>query len=128
MVDRFAAASGDFNPLHVSDSYARTTPFGKRVVHGVCALLGCCGFFRPPSGHYPAALRVVFHQPLFPDLDYELRVSWPSVQQAVAHLIDGSTQLMEVTFDFRSGAAPVADLPRAGTGATLCDADRKSVV
>jgi len=33
-VAAFAAASGDRNPLHVDRSYARTTPFGERVVHG----------------------------------------------------------------------------------------------
>jgi NAD(P)-dependent dehydrogenase (short-subunit alcohol dehydrogenase family)/acyl dehydratase len=33
-VAAFAAASGDRNPLHVDRGYARTTPFGDRVVHG----------------------------------------------------------------------------------------------
>jgi len=37
-VDAFAALSGDYNPLHVDDAYANTTPFKKRVVHGM--LLG----------------------------------------------------------------------------------------
>ena len=30
----FAGISGDFNPLHVNEQYARTTPFGARVAHG----------------------------------------------------------------------------------------------
>jgi NAD(P)-dependent dehydrogenase (short-subunit alcohol dehydrogenase family)/acyl dehydratase len=30
----FARNSGDFNPLHVSDDYARGTTFQKRIVHG----------------------------------------------------------------------------------------------
>jgi 3-hydroxybutyryl-CoA dehydratase len=37
-IDTFASLSGDSNPLHVDEEYARTTPFGKRVVHGM--LLG----------------------------------------------------------------------------------------
>ncbi|MCG3127474.1 MAG: (R)-specific enoyl-CoA hydratase [Phycisphaerae bacterium] len=31
----FAGASGDFNPLHVDEEYARRTVFGQRVAHGI---------------------------------------------------------------------------------------------
>jgi 3-oxoacyl-[acyl-carrier protein] reductase len=34
-VDEFAHLSGDFSPLHVDPEYARTTEFGKCVVHGI---------------------------------------------------------------------------------------------
>lgn len=34
-VSRFAALTGDHNPLHVDPEYARTTEFGKPVVHGM---------------------------------------------------------------------------------------------
>ncbi|MFB6122555.1 MAG: CBS domain-containing protein [Haloferacaceae archaeon] len=37
-VERFARASGDTNPLHLDDEYARGTRFGRRIVHGVLAL------------------------------------------------------------------------------------------
>lgn len=37
-VRAFADLSGDQNPLHMDDAYARATPFGGRVVHGM--LLG----------------------------------------------------------------------------------------
>ena len=37
-VDGFAALSGDSNPLHMDDNFARRTTFGRRVVHGM--LLG----------------------------------------------------------------------------------------
>jgi 3-hydroxybutyryl-CoA dehydratase len=30
----FAGISGDFNPVHVNEEYARTTPFGRRIAHG----------------------------------------------------------------------------------------------
>ncbi|MCG9875616.1 MAG: MaoC family dehydratase [Leptospiraceae bacterium] len=30
----FAGISGDFNPLHMNDEYAKTTIFGKRIAHG----------------------------------------------------------------------------------------------
>lgn len=34
-VEAFAALTGDYNPLHISDEYAAGTAFGKRVVHGM---------------------------------------------------------------------------------------------
>ena len=30
----FAGITGDFNPMHVNEEYAATTPFGKRIAHG----------------------------------------------------------------------------------------------
>jgi 3-hydroxybutyryl-CoA dehydratase len=31
----FAELTGDFNPVHVDDEYARTTRFGRRIAHGM---------------------------------------------------------------------------------------------
>jgi 3-hydroxybutyryl-CoA dehydratase len=31
----FAQASGDTNPVHLDDAYAVTTPFGRRIAHGM---------------------------------------------------------------------------------------------
>jgi len=35
MLDNFAKLSGDYNPLHMDNDYAKTTKFEKRVVHGM---------------------------------------------------------------------------------------------
>ena len=34
-VFEFAFASGDFNPLHIDDEYAKRTVFGRRIAHGI---------------------------------------------------------------------------------------------
>jgi len=34
-VDTFGYLSGDLNPLHMEDEFAKHTPFGRRVVHGM---------------------------------------------------------------------------------------------
>jgi 3-hydroxybutyryl-CoA dehydratase len=31
----FAELTGDFNPVHTDDEYARTTRFGRRIAHGM---------------------------------------------------------------------------------------------
>ena len=35
VVEAFAELSGDTNPLHLDEAYARTTSFGQRVAHGM---------------------------------------------------------------------------------------------
>ena len=35
MLNNFAEISGDHNPLHMDENYARTTRFGKRLCHGM---------------------------------------------------------------------------------------------
>lgn len=36
-IEAFAAVSGDTNPVHLDAAYARTTPFGERIAHGMLA-------------------------------------------------------------------------------------------
>ena len=34
-ITAFAGLSGDFNPLHTDAEFAKTTPFGERIAHGM---------------------------------------------------------------------------------------------
>ncbi len=36
-IEAFAAISGDTNPVHLDEAYARATPFGGRIAHGMLA-------------------------------------------------------------------------------------------
>ncbi|MFC0385804.1 MaoC family dehydratase [Muricoccus vinaceus] len=38
MVMTYAELTGDFTPVHTDEEYARTTPFGTRVAHGLFGL------------------------------------------------------------------------------------------
>jgi acyl dehydratase len=37
-IDTFADMTGDYTPVHTDEAYARTTPFGTRVAHGLLGL------------------------------------------------------------------------------------------
>jgi len=34
-IELYAKVSGDTNPVHLDDDYAKTTPFGQRIAHGM---------------------------------------------------------------------------------------------
>ena len=38
MIDRYARASGDHNPIHTDPDFARTTPMGGTIAHGMLVL------------------------------------------------------------------------------------------
>jgi 3-hydroxybutyryl-CoA dehydratase len=64
----FAGITGDFNPLHINEEFAKTQMFGKRVVHGafssglISAVLGT-KLFGP--GVLYASQTVRFEKPVY---------------------------------------------------------------
>ena len=58
-VVNFAGLTGDFDPLHVDHEYARTTPFGKPIAHGLLGLSFVAGLGSTnPSVHTVAFVEV----------------------------------------------------------------------
>ena len=52
-IKAYAKASGDMNPIHVDEEFAKKTPFGERVAHGMLTLcIGSALIFR--LGQYVA--------------------------------------------------------------------------
>ena len=37
-INLYAGASGDFNPVHIDETFARQTPFGGTIAHGMLCL------------------------------------------------------------------------------------------
>ncbi len=69
MVRQFAEVSGDKNPIHLDDEYAKTTPFGQRIAHGMlgAALISrALGMNLGPGGIY-LAQTLKFTAPMFVD-------------------------------------------------------------
>lgn len=66
--DAFAALSGDFNPLHTDDSYAVTTQFGRRILHGAfnAGLLSrMAGMILPGRDSLVTKMGLTFIAPIF---------------------------------------------------------------
>ena len=64
----FAGISGDTNPVHINDDYAKTTMFGKRIVHGMfsAALISTvAGTKLPGPGAIYVDQSVKFKAPVF---------------------------------------------------------------
>ena len=38
MLNAYAEASGDFNPIHIDETFAKTTPMGGTIAHGMLVL------------------------------------------------------------------------------------------
>ncbi len=38
MIDAYAEASGDHNPIHIDPDFARSTPLGGTIAHGMLVL------------------------------------------------------------------------------------------
>jgi len=67
-VEAFAKATGDYNPIHMDNEYAGTTPFGQRVVHGVLitgVVSGLLGTKFPGLGTVARELTSKFSKPVF---------------------------------------------------------------
>jgi len=56
MIDEFAKLSGDYNPLHMDQNYAKSTKFGQRICHGM--LLS--SFFSRLAGMYIPGKRSLY--------------------------------------------------------------------
>lgn len=63
-VQSFANLSGDMNPIHLDMDYARTTPFGQPIVHGI---LAASLFSALIANDIPGTGSIYLHQ----DLDFK---------------------------------------------------------
>jgi 3-hydroxybutyryl-CoA dehydratase len=64
----FAGISGDFNPMHVDEEFARGTPFGTRIAHGAlpqCLIANVLGMKLPGLGTVALEINTRFRKPTF---------------------------------------------------------------
>ena len=79
MVENFARATGDYNPIHMDEDYARGTIFKTRVVHGMLhagLISGIVGTHFPGKGTIYLSQTLNFLKPVFvgEEVTYRLKV------------------------------------------------------
>jgi len=72
-VEKFAEVTGDNNPIHLDENYAKTSIFGRRIMHG---FLGASVFSKifgtmfPGEGTIYLKQELKFLGPMFTDVEY----------------------------------------------------------
>ena len=67
-IELFAEVSGDRNPLHMDDAFAKNTPFGQRIAHGALTasyISGILGNDLPGPGSIFVGLNMRFRRPVY---------------------------------------------------------------
>lgn len=83
-IRRYAEASGDYNPIHVDEEYARATPFGGTIAHGMLVLAYLSEMMAAAFGHDWLAggrLKVRFRAPARPGDTLTVRAEPRRVRQ-----------------------------------------------
>ncbi len=91
----FSRASGDFNPLHLSEPYASRTAYGEPVVFGALGSLAALGCIRRTDVSINR-LTADFHRPMFRNVSYRLEAV-DTRDGVTVRLLDGSTPLLTMS-------------------------------
>ncbi|MBI5564261.1 MAG: MaoC family dehydratase [Chloroflexi bacterium] len=79
--NRFAALSGDDNPIHVDPEFSARTKFGRTVAHGMLLYGVICGAV---SKHWPGAVQLEqdlrFPSPTYTDEEITIQLTVKEVQ------------------------------------------------
>lgn len=93
--DRFAALSGDDNPIHVAPEFSARTKFGRTVAHGMLlysAVSGVLGSHLPGPGTVQLEQELMFPSPTYVGEEITIRV-----EVTATSLAEGETELTTVT-------------------------------
>jgi NAD(P)-dependent dehydrogenase (short-subunit alcohol dehydrogenase family) len=118
-VRRFAEASGDRNPLHVDETFARATPYGRCIVHGALVAIAVLRAAEPEALRHVRSLDLQFKQPVLPRQTYS--ISCPQADERATRIeVHAPGRLVAAVTVASDPAAPALGRPpehRASAGA-----------
>lgn len=83
-IDTFAELSGDYNPIHMDEEFAKTTMFGKRIAHGALSaslISAILGNDLPGPGAVFVELNMRFRRPAFIDDEVTARAEVAEINE-----------------------------------------------
>jgi NAD(P)-dependent dehydrogenase (short-subunit alcohol dehydrogenase family)/acyl dehydratase len=107
---RFAEASGDRNPLHVDEAYARATPYGRCICQGALVTIAALGVANAATLEHVRAIHVQFKQPVFPDEEYAISLVHADSERAQIEVTGGGRTAVTISTTADPSDAPVADV------------------
>lgn len=103
----FSVASHDRNPLHISDAYARATPYGERVVFGILGAFAALGQLQKHNDRILQNVAFEFRNPLTVGVSYRLDVNESTTDCTLVKLYDAGRLMLKATFTFLPGRGAV---------------------
>jgi 3-hydroxybutyryl-CoA dehydratase len=83
-IDAFADVTGDHNPIHVDEEFAKTTRFGRRIAHGMLTaslLSSVLANKLPGEGSVYLGQTLQFVAPVFPGDEIRARVTVKEIRE-----------------------------------------------
>ena len=83
-IDAFAAVTGDHNPVHVDEEFAKTTRFGRRIAHGMLTaslISSVLANKLPGEGSVYLNQTLQFVAPVFPGDEITARVTVKEIRE-----------------------------------------------
>ncbi len=110
---KFAALTGDFNPMHMDPVAARRTQAGAPVVHGIHAVLWLLDILAASNPDLPAvgAMAVLFPRMIYVGDQVKAAVKQTDTSMLRAEVTVDGTAAVEMTITFGLGSVPVSALP-----------------
>lgn len=89
-VEKFAAVTGDVNPVHLDAAYAATTPFKKPIIHGFLSgsvFSKVFGTIFPGEGSIYLSQQLNFKRPMYVDEPYTARFTITAADDKKGELV-----------------------------------------
>jgi NAD(P)-dependent dehydrogenase (short-subunit alcohol dehydrogenase family)/acyl dehydratase len=109
---RFAQASGDRNPLHVDESFARTTSYGRCIAHGALVTIAAVGAVDAQLLQRLQRLEVRFRQPVLPGETYAVSLVRHDDAKAQVEVARGGAVAATIALESGATALPSVDAQR----------------